>query len=113
MFFSPESPKYLIEKGKGQQAAKSLQRLRGSHYDISEELKQLNKEVEIDNNRENASVRAIMSERIYFLPLVLMLLLVFLQQVSGVSFFFSYTQEIFEAAGTDMDPGTVPRSAIF
>jgi hypothetical protein len=41
MFFMPESPYYLITKGKLDNAEKSLSWLRGSGYDIKPELEEL------------------------------------------------------------------------
>ncbi|XP_026464918.1 solute carrier family 2, facilitated glucose transporter member 6-like [Ctenocephalides felis] len=38
-FFMPESPMFLISKGKTEQAAKSLQKLRGKHYNIEGEMR--------------------------------------------------------------------------
>jgi hypothetical protein len=41
MIFMPESPVFLLNKGKEAEARKSLQWLRGAHYDISTELEEV------------------------------------------------------------------------
>ena len=42
LFMMPESPVFLLAKGKEKGARKSLQWLRGSEYDIAEEIEQVN-----------------------------------------------------------------------
>ena len=42
IFMIPESPVFLLAKGKEKGARKSLQWLRGSEYDIAEEIEQVN-----------------------------------------------------------------------
>ena len=41
MFFMPETPYYLITKGKMEQAEKSLSWLRGKQYDTTKEMGEL------------------------------------------------------------------------
>ena len=105
MTLSPDSPSHLIKVGKDQKATQSLKRLRGKHYDIAEEFKALVKEDKAQKLVGRIPAKDLFASRMYFLPFLLMMMFVFLQQISGVSFIFSYTQEIFEAAGSDLDPG--------
>lgn len=44
--FLPESPMYLVKKNCPLEAEKALQRLRGVHYDVSCEMKDINEELE-------------------------------------------------------------------
>jgi hypothetical protein len=37
----PESPEFLLRQGRREAALRSLRQLRGSHYDVQEEMKQL------------------------------------------------------------------------
>ena len=41
MLFVPESPVYLLAQNKREEAEKSMQWFRGSKYDISEEISQV------------------------------------------------------------------------
>ena len=41
LFMMPESPVFLLSKGKEKAARKSLQWLRGTEYDITEEIEQV------------------------------------------------------------------------
>ena len=41
LFMMPESPVFLLSKGREKEARKSLQWLRGPDYDISEEIAQV------------------------------------------------------------------------
>ena len=43
MLSMPESPVYLLKKGREEEAARSLQWLRGAGYDVTEELQEVNK----------------------------------------------------------------------
>ena len=44
IFMLPESPVFLLSKDKEKAARKSLQRLRGTEYDTSEEIEQVKTE---------------------------------------------------------------------
>ena len=48
MFFMPESPYALLQKGKEEQGAKSLQWLRGKKYDITDDLDQMKRTVQVN-----------------------------------------------------------------
>ena len=47
MFFMPESPYALLQKGKEEQGAKSLQWLRGKKYDITDDLAEMKQTVQV------------------------------------------------------------------
>ena len=56
MFFMPESPYALLQKGKEEQGAKSLQWLRGKKYDITDDLDQMKRTVQV-NSLRNKSIK--------------------------------------------------------
>lgn len=47
--FIPESPLYLVKKKQSVKAEKVLRRLRGPHYDVSMEIKDINEKLETSN----------------------------------------------------------------
>ncbi len=84
MVFMPESPVYLIERGKEDEAKKALQWLRKTE-NVEAELK-----AKIESHHEQEEVGqvgliGIFTNRIYFEPWLIMILLMFFQQFSGVN----------------------------
>lgn len=55
-FFMPESPVYLALKGKNDEAAKSLQWLRGAGADITDDLKEIIEESQRQNDQEKVGL---------------------------------------------------------
>ena len=105
MFFMPESPYYLIGKGKEGEALKSLQwyfnfhekimhffltkkniffRLRGTP-NVKDELEDLKQSYLKEANTEVVSFKRLLTDRVYLEPFVIMLILMFLQQFSGIN----------------------------
>ncbi len=105
MLLMPDTPRFWIAKQKEAKAAEALQWFRGSHYDITEELKTMVKDYERQKSVKSIKIKALFTDQIYLKPFLLIMLLIFLNQLSGISFFFRYTQEIFRDAGSDLDEG--------
>ena len=117
MFFMPESPYYLIGKGKEGEALTSLQwyiwfdfdekkysihtflsgkapfsrknlflffRLRGIP-NVKDELEDLKQSYLKEANTEVVSFKKLLTDRVYLEPFVIMLILMFLQQFSGIN----------------------------
>ena len=119
MFFMPESPYYLIGKGKEGEALTSLQwyiwfdfdekniqfivhtflsrsasfsrkflflffRLRGTP-NVKDELEDLKQSYLKEANTEVVSFKKLLTDRVYLEPFVIMLILMFLQQFSGIN----------------------------
>ena len=80
MFFMPRSPVFLITKRNIDEARKSLQYLRGKKANIEKELGPVK----------------LFSTKEYVKPIGICLVLMFLQQLSGVLFIYSYLALIFE-----------------
>ena len=108
MFFVPDSPMFLVRKGKVDDARKSLRWLRGSEYTgIDDEISSIQASVNERNAPESkVSLKEIFSQRVYLKPFGISLALMFFQQFSGVNFCAFYMTDIFKAAGSDMNPGT-------
>lgn len=101
--FMPESPSFLISKGKKEAAAKSLKWLRGSQYDYSHELAELQAQNEADK-KNKVSLAAALSRRSTIKALFISLSLMFFQQMSGINAVIFFTSDIFKAAETGIDP---------
>lgn len=100
--FMPESPTYLVAKGKKDEAAKSLRWLRGPEYDISQELAELQAQHEEDQ-KNKVSIVAAFGRRSTQKALFISLGLMFFQQMSGVNAVIFFTNGIFKSAGAGMD----------
>lgn len=102
--FMPETPVYLISKGRKEAAAKSLKWLRGSDYDYSAELADLQAQYESEQ-KNKVSLVAALSRRSTIKAMFISLGLMFFQQMSGINAVIFYTKDIFEAADTGIDSG--------
>lgn len=102
--FMPETPSFLISKGKKEAAAKSLKWLRGSEYDYSHELAELQAQHESEK-KNKVSLAAALARRSTIKAIFISLGLMFFQQMSGINAVIFYTKDIFEAADTGIDSG--------
>lgn len=103
--FMPETPLYLMSKGRKEDAAKSLRWLRGSEYDYSEELaglQQQNEEEKANNVSVVQALKRTATKRAIFISLGLM----FFQQMSGINAVIFFTGDIFRAANTGIEAST-------
>jgi len=105
MFFMPESPVYLVSKGRNKEAEKSLQWLRGPNYDVAKEVADLQEENEKRNQIGSVTLKEIATNAAYLKPLAVVVILMLLQQFSGINVVIFYTQKIFNDAGSDIDVG--------
>ena len=89
MFFMPESPYYLVAKGKNDQALKSLQWLRGSENakDVLEEVKREFREQKLIGS---VSYVNLFTDSVYLRPFLIVMALMFFQQFSGINAVFFY-----------------------
>ena len=94
-FLVPESPRWLAEKGRSQQAIQVLERLGGRAYaeQVLSEFSAVSKE-----RQQTSSLRELSSPGVVR-ALVLGVVLAVLQQWCGINVIFNYAQEIFAAAG--------------
>lgn len=100
--FMPETPLFLISKGKKEAAAKSLKWLRGSDYDYSQELAELQEQNEADK-KNNVTLTAALARRSTQKAIFISLGLMFFQQCSGINAVIFYTKDIFDAANTGIN----------
>ena len=113
----PRSPIFLVSKGNVDGARKSLQWLRG-RKDVDEELKTLQDNVQ-ESSLCGVPLLSLFTKKQYAKPLGIVLVLMALQQLSGINYVLSYSAPIFkvetaislclfyykfsQSAGTDID----------
>ncbi|KAH8331788.1 hypothetical protein KR074_012193, partial [Drosophila pseudoananassae] len=99
-FFMPESPVYLQQKGKSEQAEKSLRYLRGKDADVSGELK----EIAAESNKEKEPISKAMCRKATKKGLFISIMLMMFQQLTGINAIMFYSTSIFKAAGSTLEP---------
>ena len=114
MFWMPRSPIFLVSKGDLEGAKKSLEFFRGKSRDVTEELNQIKEEYaesqkigsvgffQVTFNKKPKKclnkmfLLQIWKKKEYLKPMCISLVLMSLQQLSGMNYVLSYTQEIFK-----------------
>ena len=105
--FVPDSPVYLMQKGKESDARKSMELLRGKEFvGIDDEINAIKISVtERNDPKYRISLRQIFSSSVYLKPFCMSLVLMFLMQFSGINQVVMYMQLIFEKAESTLDQG--------
>ena len=98
-----ESPVWLLEHGRDSQALEALTWLRGRHADVGGEMKALRKQVELDGDMKKASVLDLVNPD-NLRQFVMAMMVMVMQQLSGISAVTFYTTDIFEDAGSSIEP---------
>ncbi|KAI3460328.1 hypothetical protein Pfo_016991 [Paulownia fortunei] len=98
LFFIPESPRWLAKMGMTDDFEASLQVLRGFDTDITLEVNEIKRSV-ASTSRRTAIRFADLKRRRYWLPLMIGIGLLVLQQLSGINGVIFYSNNIFESAG--------------
>ncbi|KAH3671777.1 hypothetical protein WICMUC_004568 [Wickerhamomyces mucosus] len=96
----PESSRYLISKGKYKDAKLSLIKLNDSNPDKTLEL--MISKLKFDNsimNNSNIGFYQMLKSKIYLKRLLIGITLMWLQQMTGIDYFFYYGVQLFESAG--------------
>ncbi|CAL8094285.1 unnamed protein product [Orchesella dallaii] len=105
MSIVPPSPRFLLSKGRVQDAARSLVWLRGAESlsQVENELSSINKSV-LSSKQNQEKLRFQDFFRLPILrPMLISLLLLFFQQMTGVEAILVYTYDIFEKSGSPLD----------
>ena len=92
----PRSPIFLISKGKNEEARKALQFLRGKGAKIDGELAQLEEDVKQSASVGTVGPLQLFSSPQYLKPMAISLVLMSLQQLSGINYVLSYSTLIFK-----------------
>lgn len=100
-FLQPETPVYLMKKGKENEARNSLKRLRGNAYNAEGELREIQQQIENDINSK-VSIKESLKTKAAKKSIVICFSLMFFQQMGGINAVIFYTGEIFESSGSDI-----------
>jgi hypothetical protein len=103
LIWLPETPNYLVNRGKYTEAERSLRWLRGKDDKLVElELSKLNSFV--NDRGETVSLKQMLCAKGTRRALIIGLVLAANQQLCGVFAVISYTVNIFQEAGSDLSP---------
>ncbi|KAH9622159.1 hypothetical protein KSS87_007387 [Heliosperma pusillum] len=106
IFFIPESPRWLVIYGRGEDYVNSLQRLRGKTVDISQEAADIRDNIEHVENIEGSSLVNVFRPK-YAYALTVGLGLTALASFGGATGILYYATTIFESAGFSGTIGTI------
>ena len=107
VIFVPDSPYWLIERGREEDARRSLIRLRGSNYNINEEFEEIVNKKRI-NQQKGKSVTQTLCSRVFIIPFLRIGSLMMITQCAGINVITSYMVNIFMEAGSSVDPALAP-----
>ena len=102
----PHTPAYLLSRGREDEARKAVQFYRGPNTELVEaEMERLRGVLtqEERSTTNNLGLSAILFSRQYRKPLALSILLMIMQQFSGIKVISSYIVQIFHNAGSEFD----------
>ncbi|XP_037783309.1 facilitated trehalose transporter Tret1-like [Penaeus monodon] len=102
LLFTPESPMWLVRKGKEQEALTTLMKFRCSTEEVIEEVKAATK----TSNKDVSFVRSLQEvmKKPNLLGMVASALLLVMKEMSGNSGIIIYIVYIFQVAGVGLDP---------
>jgi len=105
---APESPYWLVERGRETEARRSLLRLRGKEYNVEKELREIvEKKQKKEQGGERSVLKSIFSKE-FLLPFVKIGILMSLSQWAGINILSSYLVTVFEESGSSLDPSLAP-----
>ncbi|CAH2091486.1 unnamed protein product [Euphydryas editha] len=102
-FFMPESPNFLVVKGRSDEAREALIKLRGQNYDVDSELTNLQNKAEDAKNNPVSFLSSITKKTALKAILICYALMLF-QQLSGINAVIFNTSSIFSSAGAAIPP---------
>ena len=107
----PETPYWFVEHDNSKSARKSLQFFRGQHYDITAELNEIQEKHESKQRQNTEASWKFIIHRIFsvafFKPFACVGILSMLNTWMGFGPLITYTIEILDEAGSNIDPNIV------
>ncbi|MEO0339088.1 MAG: sugar porter family MFS transporter [Bacteroidota bacterium] len=101
MFFVPNSPRWLMMKGKSERATKVLERLHGPAY-AKNEFEEIQKNLSREQTKSKVGLADLLHPSLRYV-LVIGLVVGVLQQITGINAIFFYATSIFEQTGIGTD----------
>ncbi|XP_040918565.1 solute carrier family 2, facilitated glucose transporter member 6 [Toxotes jaculatrix] len=98
--FMPSSPRRLLSLGREQQAEKVLRWLRGSHYDTQTELSAIQHSIKTQSRVTWSQL----ATPIYYRPILISVVMRFLQQMTGITPILVYLEPIFAKSKVSLEP---------
>ena len=95
----PESPVWLMRRGREEEARQTLAWLRGGAYDIEPEVEEIKEVIKEEERKSQQSVREVIKARSFLQPLVLTCALAAVQVMSGSEMIEGYLLVIFKDSG--------------
>ncbi|XP_063925452.1 facilitated trehalose transporter Tret1 isoform X1 [Zophobas morio] len=100
-FLQPETPVYLLKKGKDAEATQALRRLRGNNYDVNGEIQEIKDSIQQAKSM-NTSLKESFKKKATKKSLLICFSLMFFQQFGGINAVIFYVGDIFDAANTSL-----------
>ena len=111
MLFTFETPRWLLSKDKDERAIRVLRILRGPHCDISCEIEKIKSALRLKYTVKE-QLTDLLSHRAVLIAFLLVLMLMFFQQFSGIVPAIFYAAPILQDAGITLDVNLVSALAI-
>ena len=92
-------PLAFCTTGKDSAARRSLLFLRGSKFNVDSELEDIRRQVQESRLVDSVGVASLVTKREFLLPTLISIMLMFLQQFSGITAILPYAVQMFEDAG--------------
>ncbi|XP_042875211.1 facilitated trehalose transporter Tret1-like [Penaeus japonicus] len=102
----PESPSYLVVKGRRQQALVILRRLRGDYADVEAEVADLERRNRVGGGGGGGGWRDLLKADV-LKRIAVVIVLFALMQLSGNFVFMIYTARVLQATGAPLDPDAI------
>ena len=99
--FICDTPRWLLAHGHRREAISALKRLRGKHFDIGHELSTMELDLSRSPHLKMSKILTHFSKRDVVIPLVIMLFIMFFQQIGGLNASTAYSGLIFKEAGVE------------
>ncbi|KAK3540460.1 hypothetical protein QTP70_031001, partial [Hemibagrus guttatus] len=100
MCFMPNSPRYLITNNKRNEADRALKWLRGHDLDPTDELNQIQHSIESQAGMQWSDLKS----PFLYKPILISMLMRFLQQMTGITSILVYLEPIFEKTAVSLAP---------
>ena len=111
MLFTLETPRWLLSKDKDERAVRVLHILRGPYCDISGEMEKIKSALR-QKYTVKEQLRDLFGHRAVLIPFILVLMLMFFQQFSGIVPAIFYAAPILQDAGITLDVNLVSALSI-